>query len=840
MIPLTTLKDFQRDIVLRASEIIGEAADAILLAPGHRRRIAADLGLVALQAPTGSGKTLMSTAVMDAVSHGPGRKIVWFWFAPFAGLIDQTRLSINSSGASLRTRMLANDRVRETTRTGDVFLTTWAAVAASAQDTRQIRTASEEMPSADALVAALRAEGFVIGCVVDEAHHSFSINAQAGRFWADVLRPDITLAVTATPDHERLHRIRNTAGLSRVRMFSVSRDDVVRARLNKGRLRLVTFIVPRPEEPFIDMNEAAVHAGVLHHRSVKANLAALGIGTKPLLLVQVDGDDGVAQARTVLQRHGIPEDAIAVHTANEPDPDLVAMARGNDKEVLIFKVAVALGFDAPRAFTLVSTRSVRDHDFGTQVVGRLMRVLKPLQRIPVEDSAAAAFLDEAVVFIANRSNGGGIMAAGERLRALRSEVDTLSSNLTISEVSGTREIRFLDRNGQAILLPPEPEQEEDLTTASPPVQPAGQDTPRQRPVQGTLFGNPAPRPATLRTGGDRLFADPATDEPAQIGALGARAAARGGAHAAGINRYPLRDDIAFPRRLLREEMPEQVTLIDEIVTRLRITERILLGFQKRTVDIGERKVEIFSFDTTNDILRTPVTRRKVHQQAVQLLMFNDGVDAGALYRAIERRIVGELNHLGIPVPPRDELRLGCEIVLAQNPDMLKAAQREAMAEKAVLVEAAALPEQIISPLPLEPAVLNLYRVFPSNMNSWEREFAERLDTDFTSTVRWWHRNPDRKPESVSIVLESGYRFYPDFVVGVENRNTPGGVALAETKGDYASLDAVMKARTAHGAYGKAIMLFLDSTSGDFIHVVSVTPTMNQPGAPFRFDMLRAA
>ncbi|WP_207436478.1 hypothetical protein, partial [Sabulibacter ruber] len=79
----------------------------------------------------------------------------------------------------------------------------------------------------------------------------------------------------------------------------------------------------------------------------------------PLLLVQVDGDDGVDIAREALRRFGLPSRAIAVHTAREPDPDVVAMAADTTKEALIFKVAVALGFDAPRAFTLVSLRSAQ-------------------------------------------------------------------------------------------------------------------------------------------------------------------------------------------------------------------------------------------------------------------------------------------------------------------------------------------------------------------------------------------------------------------------------------------------------------------------------------------------
>ncbi len=40
------------------------------------------------------------------------------------------------------------------------------------------------------------------------------------------------------------------------------------------------------------------------------------------------------------------------------------------------------------------------------------------------------------------------------------------------------------------------------------------------------------------------------------------------------------------------------------------------------------------------------------------------------------------------------------------------------------------------------------------------------------------------------------------------------------------------------SYGKAVMLFLDSTTGDFVQVVAVNSTVNQPGPQFRFEMLR--
>lgn len=47
---------------------------------------------------------------------------------------------------------------------------------------------------------------------------------------------------------------------------------------------------------------------------------------------------------------GFSEESIAVYTAKEPNDDLMAVARDEAKEVLIFKMAVALGFDASRSF----------------------------------------------------------------------------------------------------------------------------------------------------------------------------------------------------------------------------------------------------------------------------------------------------------------------------------------------------------------------------------------------------------------------------------------------------------------------------------------------------------
>jgi hypothetical protein len=130
------------------------------------------------------------------------------------------------------------------------------------------------------------------------------------------------------------------------------------------------------------------------HNAIKQGLQAAGIGLVPLMLVQVaNSNKAVDEARTRLAAMGVQESKIAWYTADDPNDDLLSVAIDERKEVLIFKVAVALGFDAPRAFTLVSMRGAKDTDFGIQVVGRILRVHAPPARANAgKETARAAAL----------------------------------------------------------------------------------------------------------------------------------------------------------------------------------------------------------------------------------------------------------------------------------------------------------------------------------------------------------------------------------------------------------------------------------------------------------------
>lgn len=85
------LKAFQETAVTRGVEIFSAAKALLDAAPNDaasRTHAINHNGYLLLEAPTGAGKTLMAGHIVERFSHV--EDVVWFWFAPFKGVVDQT------------------------------------------------------------------------------------------------------------------------------------------------------------------------------------------------------------------------------------------------------------------------------------------------------------------------------------------------------------------------------------------------------------------------------------------------------------------------------------------------------------------------------------------------------------------------------------------------------------------------------------------------------------------------------------------------------------------------------------------------------------------------------
>lgn len=760
---------------------------------GDRAAAVAQNGALLLHAPTGAGKTVMAGYIAEQLSTE--HKVVWFWFTPFKGLVDQSEQSLRINFPGLRTRRLADDRDPSKTKSGDVWVTTWQLVAASNTEGRRVRNDREDNPSVDKLIAQLRKKGFIIGVIVDEAHHGFRTGTQAFAFYKDTLKPDFTLLVTATPDDKEAEGFAKDAGFKRLPHITIHRSEAVSAGLVKPSVRSVALIAKPGQENLIDFETTAIREAARTHHGIKAELAKQGILLTPLMLVQVDSSSG-SEKRAVkkLIANGFKEEQIATYTAKEPDASLRTLAYDTNKEVLVFKMAVALGFDAPRAWTLVSMRGIVDEDFGTQIVGRLMRVHELCQGKVLPDA-----LNHAYVFLADLESQKGLEQAADKLNRVKSQLASVAAYSVVVQVGGESQLQVV-QNGQTELLPSEQTRPalEGLKPSEPTPEPGDGDTPAPPPgnetdwfnLFGGLEGGVESEPAASN-------GDPAPAAPAK-----------------GMIQYPLKAGI--PAALRKETVKKSIEGFEEaIVANVDLKPEFVLDGLRRAVEVLRVEKAVFDAavnETSRTRIQAMLDRQATEFEAQQLILEMDGIaDKKRLDELLLQRIANELRQMGNPAADnQDEVEYTQAMILVQHPDLLRRAQRKALAAFVEVVNAAALPASLISDNILAESPGNIYGRMPPGMNTWETAFAEWLDTEAAEVVNWWHRNPSTGDAAVVTVLPDGSRFFPDFIVSVKGRAKPDGILLVDTKRAINDdLNAVPKTVVAHREYGRAMILKRD-------------------------------
>ncbi len=795
-----TLRQFQANTIEGALEALRIARNKYAEAgedAALRAVVSAHHGTMLLEAPTGSGKTLMAAAAVETFSLEDD--VVWLWFAPFKGIVGQTVSFLKGECSVLRVRDLATDRSVAGTKRGDIFVTTWQTVAVRDTNRRTLRKDREDAPSLDALLAGLREMGLKVGIVVDEAHHSFSAGTLAAALCRDVIRPDYTLLVTATPNDKDIAKWQESHGVKSISRLTASREDAVKAGLIKVGVKAVSYLSAKDADlALIDFESAAMHGGVKMHRYIREQLKAAKINLTPLLLVQVDSKskDSVARAKARLMKLGFPEEVIATHTADEPDPNLTVLANNEKIEVLIFKMAVALGFDVPRAWTLVSMRSAKDEEFGVQLIGRILRVHRRLFGRVVPDSLAYGY-----VFLADPEMQTGLEAAGERVNSFRTQCEIVAPTTTaIVVLGGKTEVQLTGPGGQTWLFHPEPPPAPSGKTTEPTTGTLGHGEQGEFRLDGGEEFTSRPSP-TVSDGADAAVAALTTGTPAAV---------KGGTKKGG-HTYKLR--VGVPNQFKTSHLPDEPEgMEEECAKNFFVSAEVLMTAMKAKIGVHEKTVEVFTRLVQLELFNAELEPREVARQAEAVLMKNEGFHPKELKQHLRNRLrqmVGDMP--GMEAPGAVD-RLLNVLLVRDNGALLREAQRKALAHHALVEAAEPLPSEFHSEEPCQASMRNVYGIYPPKLNNWEIDFAKLLDHEKDNRVLWWHRNTVKQPWSVAMVRADGKHFYPDFLIGMDGRKTEDGVLLADPKAYYEGSDQAPKILAQHPLYGRAMIVY---RSGQF-------------------------
>ncbi len=795
----TVPKRFQQDAINNGTAVLRMCLTELgkLRGTGNfeesKRLIVADVGALLFEAPTGTGKTLMAGHVaqnISLLSKTDGvQRTIWFWIAPFAGLIEQAIRTIRTEFGALRPKNPTLDRNLTDLRPGDVFVTTWASVAVANESSRKARTSSEELPSIDELVLYARSQGFAIGVVIDEAHHTFRGQTQAFTFYKEVLAPELTILATATPRDRDIDLFSRAMEITTLRRITISRQQAIDERLIKSGVKVAVFRAPTDVQNLVDFKKTALKQAVATHRRIKKELASADLSVVPLMLIQVDSEPGsIDQASAWLKEFGFRSEGSSelfrTHTADEPDPFLSTIAADETVEVLIFKMAVAIGFDAPRAFTLVSFRRSRDENFGIQIVGRILRVDRRLQ---TEENLPSS-LNNGYVFLSDNSGQVGLVSAAQRINAVKDELASVTSNVAVvvigheapsAQQTDAGQTRFFPREAGPNAVVEDTQLAESDVTAD---------------DQNNLFAEWGLEPLLEGSKPEKRTSPPVV----------------------GNFLYSRRDELGAPNAFRRALLSlESSAIVRDIVNRFRFDDDALLVAQQGATKIYMEQTEIFgNTRSRTEEIRADLAQKEIDARAQQTLFKADDydvIDIRRLHSALIGRFYTECERRGLEhlFDSEEKKRAGLHKILALRPLQLKRAISETVAQHTSSEEADSLPSHLASANELVPSRLNLYGVFPDDLNTWELPFAEYLDNDLTDTVLWWHRNPVRKSYSVSMPLPGQPDFYPDFVVGIRDRNHGKGILLAETKRviNDQERNALEKAQAQHPDYGKVMMIY---------------------------------
>lgn len=359
-----TLKNYQRDAV---DELKG------YIELGFRSKSRKE---VVFKAPTGSGKTFMAASLFEelASEHGDINFCI-LWACPGKGeLHKQSHDAVKTYlGGNPVCSLLEEDFFgsRKYIKNKEIVFINWEKLIQKYKGTgawaNNLMKDQEGMNFID-VIDQTKKNGTKVVLVVDESH--IGANAKTGiqGFINTIIIPNILLEMSATPLNDHIDVEVNPEDVIKEGMI---KEDVI---VNEGIKKEDKSLEEKDSEILI------LEKGFEKREEIVNKYKELNINVNPLVLIQIPNvDEGEAKKLVIkdfLRDKGITEanGKLKLWCDNHDPFDKKEIRKNNDiTEYLIFKTAVATGWDCPRAHILVKFREGKSETFETQTIGRILR-----------------------------------------------------------------------------------------------------------------------------------------------------------------------------------------------------------------------------------------------------------------------------------------------------------------------------------------------------------------------------------------------------------------------------------------------------------------------------------
>jgi type III restriction enzyme len=333
------------------------------------------------KSPTGSGKTIMMAAALEQLflsAQAKEQSISFIWAAP-RKLHTQSKQKLQNfydDSQTLNCRdfaQLSENKIAE----GEILFLNWESI--NRLDKNTIIKENERDFYLSKVVENTLEEGRKIVLVIDESHHT--AKSEISKQLIDVMSPALTIEVSATPtmaDPDEMV----TVTLDEVRAEGMIKKSVL---LNEG-FKNVLDKKSIHSELADGQNKFILEQAMAKREDLARTYRENGITVNPLVLIQLPDKKALEdeiirkEVEDILKADfgiSVKNEKLAVYLSDEK-VNLENIAKNtNETEVLIFKQAIALGWDCPRAQILVLFREHKSVTFSLQTIGRILRMPEP-------------------------------------------------------------------------------------------------------------------------------------------------------------------------------------------------------------------------------------------------------------------------------------------------------------------------------------------------------------------------------------------------------------------------------------------------------------------------------
>lgn len=339
------------------------------------------------KAPTGAGKTIMMAEflrTLDGNYHfNDDKAYIWISFGGDDSYLQSKeklyKYFNNGTDMTLRDK---NDLSLKELPKNNIFFINWSKIKSSTKDGKVLRKDCE-LTSGDYGIF----DEFIINTknkrdlilIIDEAHTE--TNTNLAQEVIDLINPRIIIKVTATPKNlpNISDVIHHKAGF-----IEVLEDEVINSGLIKKSLIIQTQEeIESTQGQDLTEDELMVELAIKKRDELKNIYKKQNLDINPLVLIQLPNDMNEKEEVTTnkklvvlnyLRQNGVIDEEIAIWLSNEKkNLDFITL-NNNEVNFMLFKAAVATGWDCPRASILVMYREIKSPSFHTQVIGRIKRM----------------------------------------------------------------------------------------------------------------------------------------------------------------------------------------------------------------------------------------------------------------------------------------------------------------------------------------------------------------------------------------------------------------------------------------------------------------------------------